>query len=98
MLKHDLAALVEMTAELERARTVADQPLQRRLAGDQRRLAQVVAVEMEEVESVEKEAVRPPLAEIGLKGGKIRRACGVLDDELAVDQRLADRQRLEHSR
>ena len=61
----------------------------------ERRFPQVVAVEIEEVEGVEEEAVRPSLAEIGLKGGEIRGARCVLDDELAVDHRFADRQGLE---
>ena len=70
-----------MTAGLE-------QPLEGALALDQRHRAQVVAVQMEEVEGEEDQLVRAPLGERVLQGGEARDAPLVLHHDLAVDQRL----------
>ena len=94
VLEHELAALVEMPAEPDRSRSLADDPLKRRLAGDERSIDEIVAIEIEKVEGVIEEPVRPPLAEVRLKSGEIRGAGRTLDDHLAVDQRFADGQRL----
>ena len=92
MPEHDLAVLVEMAAVAERPGAGADHRLEEPLALDERRLRQVVAVEIKEVEGVEDEALRPALAQRRLQGGEVRRAGGVLDHHLAVDQRLARRE------
>ncbi len=57
MAEHDLAVLVEMAAVAERPGAVAEDRLEQPLALDERRLAQIEAVQVEEVEGVEDEAV-----------------------------------------
>src|SRR5208337_3705824 len=93
--EHDLAVLVEMAAVAQRSGAVAEDRLQKPLALDKRRLAQIEAVQVEEIEGVEDEAVRALLAEGPLEGGEVRRAGVVLDHDLAVDQRLAHGKPLE---
>ena len=90
--QHQGAILLKMAAVADDAAVTADDLFQQFLALDQRNVAQIVAVEMKQVEDVEAKAITAALAEIGLQRGKIRCAGDRLDHELAVDQRRADRE------
>ena len=63
--------------------------LQQRLAIEQRRLGEVEAFAIEKVEQEVAEAVAAARAEIRLQQGEARDAGGILDDDLAVEQRGA---------
>ena len=80
-----------MLAQLEhrgRSDRRIEQRRERLLAFDQRHRGKIVAVEVEEIEGEEGELLRAALGERVLKRGEARDPSGVLDDDLAVDQRL----------
>ena len=90
LLQHQRAVLVEMLAVADHvadAFGLVQQALELRLALAQRQLAQVAAVEMQQVEDVVDEGVAPALLEGGLQHREHRDAALVLDHDLAVDQR-----------
>ena len=68
---------------------------QRLLALEQRDCREVVVVEVEEIEGEERQLVRAPLGERVLERRKAAVAALVLDQDLAVDQRLPAGQRRE---
>ena len=59
VIENELPVFFEMSAVADRCRAIGDQLLQHGLALDQGQILQVVAVEMEEVENVEDETIRP---------------------------------------
>ena len=87
MPQHDLAVLVEMLAEAKRLGRALQQSGQPLLAGDERLGAEVLAVEVEQVEEIVAEAVGAVGQKVGLQGGEVGGAAGPLDDELAVEDR-----------
>ena len=80
-----------MMAELDGTGGFADQLLQRGAPLDQRPRAQILAVEIEQVEADEDQPLRLP-AHRGSKRREIRQAGLVHDDDLAVDDRRLHRQ------
>src|SRR5262249_33859666 len=66
-----------------------------RLALRERRLAQVEAFGIEQIEGMKDEPLGASLAQRRLQRGEVRRARFVLHHQLAVDQRLAQRQLFE---
>lgn len=88
VLEDHLALLAEVLAEAQGGRGACEQLPQPRLALDQRRAAQVVAVEIEKVEKIEDEAVGAAFAEVGLEGAEIRRAAAGFHHHLAVEYRF----------
>ena len=88
MAQHELAVLLEMLAVAQHLGRAPQQRRERRLALDQRRRAQIRAVEIEEVEGAEDQPVRPAGAKVGLQRREIGGAARPLDDHLAVDDRL----------
>jgi hypothetical protein len=68
-------------------RSPVESPGEQRLAVEERRAPEVVAIEMEDVEGVEDHAVRPPGLQIRLKGGEVGAPGLVLRHEFAVDER-----------
>src|SRR5689334_20529591 len=75
-----------MLAEADVGRRLcADDLAEQGLAVDQRRLGEVEAFAVEQIEPVEAEAVLPAGAEISLQMIEARQAGGVLDDDLAVN-------------
>jgi hypothetical protein len=77
--------LAEMAAVSHPARPRPDQILQRLLAGKQRGRAQVLAVQIQQVEGIEDESLIAPFRQIRLQGRKIRGPCPRLDHQFAVD-------------
>ncbi len=70
----------------------AEQLRQQCLALAQRHAAQVVAVEIDEVEGIEMEAAAGAFGQRVLQAGKARNALLVERHHLAIDDRLLDRQ------
>ncbi len=58
--------------------------LQNRLAVDQGRIDQIVAVEMQKVEGIVDETIAASFAEVVLQGGKVRRPIVAFDHDLAI--------------
>ena len=86
MLQDQVAVLLEMLAVAHDPPLAGEQLRQSLLAHHQRRRAQIVAVEMQQIEGVVDETVDAAFAQVGLQQREIRRAVLVLDHQLAVDQ------------
>ncbi len=95
MAKHHFAFLLEILAVADPSRAGAEHRLKQSPAVDERRVPQVEAVQVKEVERIVEEPVGQALAERGLQRREVRCAGSIFDDEFAVDQRLAHRKRLE---
>ena len=95
MAQHQPAIFFEMSAEAQEPLPRPDHLLEHGLALDQRQRAQIIAVEKQQIERVEDEAIHPPFAEIGLQSGEIGSASAVFDHQLAVDQPRTEGERLE---
>ncbi len=67
-----------------RPASIGDELLQPLLSVDQRRRAEILPIEIEQIEHIVAEAVDPPLGEIALQQGKVRGAAFVLDDQFAI--------------
>ena len=93
MPQHHLAVLLEMLAEAQRPVPAIQQGRQPVLARDERHRAEILAVEVEEVEQVVTEAVAAAGREVGLQRRKVRGAAGALDDQFAVEDRDLRRER-----
>lgn len=89
------AASVEMVAEAHQARLRPHQAAQHLLAAGQAQAGQIVAVQVQQVESIEGEAVAAAFAQVGLESREVRRAGIRLDDQFAVDQGSPGGQRLQ---
>ena len=66
MSQHLGAALFKMVAVADHAAVLRDELLEQRFAIEQRKRAEVIAVEIEQVEDVEYEAIAAIFTEIGL--------------------------------
>ena len=96
VLQNEVAALGEVLAVLENAfACTSASRAQRGLAVEQRGGAQVLAVQMQQVEEVVAEAVAAALAQVRLQGAEVRHAVVGLDHHLAVEECGDDRQRVQ---
>ena len=89
-----LAVRLDVVPHADRPRVAGEQLVQRLLAGEERRLAEVVAVEVEEVEGEVDEVVLPVLGEGVLEGLEAGGAVRLQDHHLAVEDRLDHRELL----
>ena len=92
VLEHGRPVRLEMLAEADRRvlREPGDDLRQQVLAVEQCRLGQIEALAIEEIEREVAEAVVAAGLQVGLQMAQAGNAGGVLDDDLAVDQRRAE--------
>ena len=89
MLENHRAVALEMLGIADRPVLAAplEQALQRGLARDQRRIGQIAAVQIEQIEHPIDEAIAAALFQVGLQHRETRNALVVLDDQFAVEER-----------